>query len=251
MVSRSPTQYSWKNVFGLAATTSSIGLLAIEDSPIAVPRAAAARATATSPSGCTACTPVGLISTGSATSWPMTVVAICLALASPAVCGAKPISSKAATLSVAVRPFSDPATSAPYTPLGSRRLARRCASATVSNQEFAIAHIVALSATRPSRAGPPEGGKGTGQLRERGVQVVAEPRPSVDQPDLERGRRRRPRRRRHQAGQQRVGCGAGPPGDVLGDGTVDLGVAQLGVGQQRRLGEDQPHALPQDRQVRF
>ena len=62
--SRVPTQYIWKNVCGLAATTSSIGLLANEERPIATPRAAAARATATSPSGCTACTPVGLISTG-------------------------------------------------------------------------------------------------------------------------------------------------------------------------------------------
>ena len=56
--------------------TSSIGLEANEESPIAVPRAAAARATATSPSGCTACTPVGEISTGSEIGWPITVVAI-------------------------------------------------------------------------------------------------------------------------------------------------------------------------------
>src|SRR5215213_11307723 len=40
-----PSQYTWKNVLGLAATTSSIGLLANEDRPIAVPLAAAARAT--------------------------------------------------------------------------------------------------------------------------------------------------------------------------------------------------------------
>jgi hypothetical protein len=46
-----PHQYIWKNVWRLAATTSSTGLLANELSPIAVPRAAAARATATSPSG--------------------------------------------------------------------------------------------------------------------------------------------------------------------------------------------------------
>ncbi len=42
---------------------------------MAVPRAAAARATATSPSGCTAWTPVGEISTGKEISWPMTFVA--------------------------------------------------------------------------------------------------------------------------------------------------------------------------------
>lgn len=49
------TQYIWKKIRALAATASSIGLLAKELSPIAVPAAAAARATATSPSGCTAC----------------------------------------------------------------------------------------------------------------------------------------------------------------------------------------------------
>ncbi len=65
--SRSPIQYSWKNVCGLAPMTSSMGLLANELRPMMVPRAAAARATATSPSGWTACTPVGEIITGSET----------------------------------------------------------------------------------------------------------------------------------------------------------------------------------------
>ena len=37
MESRSPIQYIWKNVCGLAAITSSIGLLANELRPIAVP----------------------------------------------------------------------------------------------------------------------------------------------------------------------------------------------------------------------
>ena len=111
--SRPPIQYSWKNVRGLAATTSASGLLANELSPIAVPRAAAARATATSPSGCTACTPVGEISTGRATGCPMTVVAMSRCAGSPATCGANPSSSKAATLSARVRPFSVPASSAP------------------------------------------------------------------------------------------------------------------------------------------
>ena len=71
--SRVPIQYIWKNVWGLAATTSSIGLLANELRPIAVPRAAAARATATSPSGWTACTPVGEMMTGNEIGWPITV----------------------------------------------------------------------------------------------------------------------------------------------------------------------------------
>ncbi len=63
--SRSPVQYIWKRVAGLAATTSSTDLEAKLDRPMAVPRAAAARATATSPSGWTAWTPVGLMITGS------------------------------------------------------------------------------------------------------------------------------------------------------------------------------------------
>ena len=46
------------------AQTSSIERLAKELSPMATPRFAAARATATSPSGWTACTPVGEINTG-------------------------------------------------------------------------------------------------------------------------------------------------------------------------------------------
>lgn len=74
-LSRPPVQYIWKNVCGLAAATSSIGLLANDDRPIAVPRAAAACATATSPSGWTACTPVGETRTGSEMSCPITVVA--------------------------------------------------------------------------------------------------------------------------------------------------------------------------------
>ena len=98
----------------LPVLISPTGVQAVHpDGAVAVARAAAARATATSPSGWTAWTPVGLIITGREISWPMTVVAMCLALARPAVCGAKPISSNAARLSAAVRPFSDPATSAP------------------------------------------------------------------------------------------------------------------------------------------
>ena len=54
IASRSPSQYTWKKSLPLTATTSSIGLLANDDRPMAVPRAAAALATATSPSGCTA-----------------------------------------------------------------------------------------------------------------------------------------------------------------------------------------------------
>ena len=136
--SRPPTQYIWKNVFGLAAMTSSTGFEAKEDRPIAVPRAAAARATATSPSGWTACTPVGEISTGSEMSWPITVVDICRVAGAPATCGANPSSEKAATLSRIVTPASAPAISAPYTSFGRCRLARRCATATVSNHLFAI-----------------------------------------------------------------------------------------------------------------
>jgi hypothetical protein len=65
ITSRSPVQYIWKNVIAPVAVTSSTDLEAKFDRPITVPRAAAARATATSPSGCTACTPVGEMTTGS------------------------------------------------------------------------------------------------------------------------------------------------------------------------------------------
>ena len=47
-----------------ASGPTGIGFDAKDDRPIGTPRAAAARATATSPSGCTACTPVGETSTG-------------------------------------------------------------------------------------------------------------------------------------------------------------------------------------------
>ena len=113
MSSREPIQYIWKNVCGLAATTSSTGLLANEDRPIAVPLAAAARATATSPSGCTAWTPVGEMTTGSEMSWPITVVAWSRLAEAPATCGAKPSRLNAAVLSAYDAPASDPASRAP------------------------------------------------------------------------------------------------------------------------------------------
>ena len=152
--SRPPTQYIWKNVRGLAASTSSTGLEANDDRLMTVPRAAAARATATSPSGCTACTPVGEISTGSEISWPITVVAISRVAGSPATCGANPSSENAATLSLTVTPASAPATSAPYTDGGSRRFARRCATATVSNHLLAMVSRARYSAPL---AGEPAG----------------------------------------------------------------------------------------------
>ena len=155
-----PTQYIWKKVCGLAATTSSIGLLANDDRPIATPRAAAARATATSPSGCTACTPVGLIMIGIDIDWPMTVTPMFRSFASPAVCGEKPISANAARLSSVVRPRSDPATRAPYTPLGSLFFARRWASATDSN------HLFAITASASSKSSP---GRPIGRPRHRQI----------------------------------------------------------------------------------
>jgi hypothetical protein len=96
----------------LAAITSSIGLLANEDRPIAVPRAAAARATATSPSGSTAWTPVGEMMTGSEISCPITVVDRSRLSTAPTTWGAKPSSPKASTLSATVIPLSLAATSA-------------------------------------------------------------------------------------------------------------------------------------------
>src|ERR1700760_4343701 len=118
--------------------TCSIGLEANEDRPIAVPRALAARATATSPSGWTAWTPVGEMSTGSEMSWPSTRVAISRVAGWPAVIGAKPISLYASTLSLIVTPASAPAISAPYTDDGRYHLARRWATATVSNHLLAM-----------------------------------------------------------------------------------------------------------------
>ena len=90
------------------------GLLAKELRPIAVPRAAAARATATSPSGCTACTPVGEMITGSEIGCPSTVVASSRSAGSPAdVRGEAELPERGAGCRRSVMPFSDPATSAP------------------------------------------------------------------------------------------------------------------------------------------
>ncbi len=114
-------------------------MLPNELSPAAVPRFAAARATATSPSGCTACTPVGEQITGIDTGWPSTVVARSRLAGSPAACGVNPSSPNAATLSLSVAPCSEPATIDQYTDFGSRFLARRCATATVSNHPLLIA----------------------------------------------------------------------------------------------------------------
>ena len=84
MVSRSPDQYIWKSTWEFTAQTSSTERLAKELSPMRTPRLAAARATATSPSGWTAWTPVGEINTGIETDWPITVVAIDRSLLLPA-----------------------------------------------------------------------------------------------------------------------------------------------------------------------
>ena len=62
-------------------------------------RAAAARATATSPSGWTACTPVGEMTTGIAISWPITVVLRSRFSVAPVTCRTNPISPNASTLS--------------------------------------------------------------------------------------------------------------------------------------------------------
>jgi len=53
------------------------------------------------------------MTTGSDTGWPMTVVDRSRCADSPATCGANPSSLNAATLSLTVTPFSEPATSAP------------------------------------------------------------------------------------------------------------------------------------------
>ena len=102
-----------------------------------MPRAAAARATATSPSGCTACTPVGDSQQAGDIPGPSPWSRHLRVAGSPATCG-QSWSSNAAPSSRKPR-APPPPTSAPYTEPGSRRLARRCATATVSNHLSAIA----------------------------------------------------------------------------------------------------------------
>ena len=110
--------------------------------PIAVPASAVPRATPASPSGCTACTPVGDAITGSAIWSPSTDVARPRAAGRFAIRGGANRSSlNAARLSCSVTPFSAPATSAMYTDLGSRRLARLRASSTVSNHSRVLAMV--------------------------------------------------------------------------------------------------------------
>ena len=132
---------------------------------MAVPAAAAARATATSPSGCTACTPVGESSTGRLTSWPITVVASSRAAGRSATCGRSRSSENALTLSFIVTPASAPATRAMYTDFGSRRLARRWASATVSNQVL----VLAISELRNAGVRRDLGGRPSRRLTEYSV----------------------------------------------------------------------------------
>ena len=143
-----PSQYTWKKVCGLAAMTSSMGLDAKELRPMAVPRAAAARATSTSPSGVTAWTPVGEIITGMLMGCPITEVAMSRSALAPITCGLGPSSANAAVLSSIVTPCSLPATSAMYTLRGSFFLARRWASATDSNQGLRRQGLASAMAVR-------------------------------------------------------------------------------------------------------
>src|SRR5262245_8292221 len=170
---------------------------------MAVPAPAAARATATSPSGCTACTPVGEISTGRLTSWPMTVVASSRAAGSPATCGRKPSSENALTLSFIVTPASAPATTARYTDRGSPRLAPRCASATVSNHVLVLAisglqawrrpAAVAVCARAAGLLGEDVVGEASGERAEGGIEVHREVGVGVHGPPVEGGAARRER----------------------------------------------------------
>src|SRR5450756_86391 len=151
--SLSADQCTWKNSFPLAAATSAAGLLANSLSPMAVPAAAVPIATATSPSGCTACAPTGEAMTGRPISTPSTevrrspaagpagavtgavsVVVAGASLGGASRGGANRISPNAVTLSALVTPASEPASIAEKTGPGSRRRARRRASATDSNR---------------------------------------------------------------------------------------------------------------------
>ena len=122
---------------GWPATTSSTDLEAKLDSPITVPRAAAARATATSPSGCTACTPVGEMITGSEMSWPIT-----RGRHRPLAPGARPRAGRSRSRGTPPRcprssaraPSPPPARRTPAR--AAACCARRCATATDSNHGF-------------------------------------------------------------------------------------------------------------------
>ena len=125
-------------VWGLAAMTSSMGLLPKALRHMTVPRAVAALATATSASGWTACTPVGEISTGMETGWPITLVDRSRPPGLPATVGANPNSPNAASFWLRVTPASAPARSAAATDGGRVCSARRRAAATDSNHPPAI-----------------------------------------------------------------------------------------------------------------
>src|ERR1700685_4612554 len=90
--------------------------------------------------------------TGMDTGWPMTVVDRSRCAGRPATCGAKPSLLKALMLSPTVTPFSEPATSAPYTAGGSRFLARLSASATVSNQLLPILEVLSCGEATVARS---------------------------------------------------------------------------------------------------
>src|SRR5437763_914357 len=135
--SRSPIQNSWKNVFGLAASTSSTATLANELSPTAVPASAAPRATAAPPAGGTACPPAGDASTGRERSGPSTGVAVRAALPSPA---AGDLATAGALLAV---PVGATEQHGPHLPLS-------------TDTDLAVALCARLAAARPGvLAAPP------------------------------------------------------------------------------------------------
>src|SRR5215472_2875825 len=195
-----------------------------------VPAAAAARATATSPSGCTACTPVGEISTGRLTSRPMTVVASWRSAGRPATCGRKRSSENARTLSCMVTPASVPATTARYTDRGSCRLARRCASATVSNQSLVLAISgspdLAAAGRRPGPAratgllGKGIVGEAGGERAEGGIEVHGEVGVGVHDPPVIAGPAGREGGPAHGQRVQRVGRLPGAARHEIADGAL-------------------------------
>jgi hypothetical protein len=131
----------------LASITASTGVEPKFDRPNAVPRAADARAMPISASGCTICTPVGEISTGIDSDWPMTWVLWSRSAGLSATVGTKPSWRKARSLSTRVSPASEPALRAPATEDGRIFSARWRAISTLSN------HLWAIGAPRTGRGG--------------------------------------------------------------------------------------------------
>ena len=111
MTASSVGQYSWyqRGAVPGASATSSIVCEDAVDSTIGTPSSAAARATASSPSGCMIdITPIGASSSGAGIGVPSTVVDQSRSVVSRSIRGTNPYRSKAARLARIVAPVPAP-----------------------------------------------------------------------------------------------------------------------------------------------